>query len=75
MKVVPGLTTANVIVCDNFAVPCVPAIPAGTIKYFKVEITNYTYAPGVFNLAGLTGLANSTFYFALKPGTEMRHMQ
>src|SRR5882724_12802344 len=24
-----GLTTANVNVCDNFSVPCVPAIPAG----------------------------------------------
>ena len=65
--IVPGLTTGNVTVCDNFSVPCVPAIPAGGIKYFKVEITNYTYSPGVFHL-------DSTFYFALKPATEMRYM-
>src|SRR5688572_20196266 len=38
--IVPGLTTANVTICDNFSVPCSPVIPAGTIKYFKVEINN-----------------------------------
>jgi hypothetical protein len=70
------MTTANVNICDNFAVPCNPVIPADTIKYFRVEITNYTYAPGVWNLATMTGLANGTFYGnALKPSTEMRSMQ
>jgi len=72
--VVPGLTTANVNICDNFSVPCSPVIPAGTIKYFRVEITNYSFKPGVFNLATMTGRASNTFYFALKPGTEMRNM-
>ncbi|MBA3355219.1 MAG: pilus assembly protein [Pyrinomonadaceae bacterium] len=72
--IVPGLTTANVNVCDNFAVACVPAIPAGPIKYFKVEIKNYTYSAGVFNLSAMTGLANSTFYFPLIPATKMRYM-
>jgi hypothetical protein len=72
--VVPGLSSANVTICDNFSVPCVPALAGGPIKYFKVEITNYTYSPGTWNLATMTGLANSTFYFPLEPATEMRHM-
>ncbi len=72
--IVAGLTTANVSICDNFSVPCVPAIPAGQVKYFRVEITNFTYSAGVWNLATMTGKASSTFYFALKPGTEMRYM-
>ena len=73
--VVPGLTTANVNICDNFSTPCSPALTASTIKYFKVEITGYTYSAGVFNLASKTGLAQSTYYFTLKPGTETRSMQ
>jgi Flp pilus assembly protein TadG len=73
--IVAGLTTANVIICDNFSVPCVPALAGGPIKYFKVEITNYTYSPGTWNLASMTGLANATFYFPLQPATEIRHMQ
>jgi Flp pilus assembly protein TadG len=72
--IVVGLTTANVNICDNFSVACVPAIPGGLVKHFRVEITNYTFSPGVWNLATMTGLANSTFYFPLKPGTEMRYM-
>jgi len=74
VPVVVGLTTANVNICDNFAVACNPVIPAGTTKYFRVEITNFNYAPGVWNLATMTGLGSSTFYFALKPGTETRYM-
>jgi Flp pilus assembly protein TadG len=73
--VVVGLTTANVNICDNFSVACSPVIPAGPIKHFRVEITNFTYSAGVWNLATLTGKTSSTFYFALKPGTEMRYMQ
>ncbi len=72
--IVVGLTTANVNVCDNFSVPCAPAIPAGQVKYFRVEIKNYTYSAGVWNLATMTGTTSSTFYFALAPGTEMRYM-
>ena len=73
--VVPGLTTANVNLCDNFSVACNPVLPAGPVKYFRVEITGYNYAAGVWNLATMTGKASSTFYFPLQPGTEMRHMQ
>jgi len=73
--VVPGLTTANVFICDNISVACSPVIPAGTVKYFKVEIQGYTYSAGVWNLATMTGKATTTFYFALKPGTEARSMQ
>jgi Flp pilus assembly protein TadG len=72
--IVVGLTTANVNICDNFSVPCNPVIPAGLVKHFRVEITGYTYSAGVWNLATMTGKANSTFYFALRPGTETRYM-
>jgi len=72
--VVPGLTTANVLICDNFSTACSPALAGGSIKYFKVEIQNYTYAAGTFNLASLTGKTSTTFYFPLKPGTESRWM-
>lgn len=73
--VVPGLTTANVLICDNFSTACSPALAGGSIKYFKVEIQSYTYSPGVWNLASMTGNANTTVYFPLKPGTETRSMQ
>ena len=72
--IVTGLSTANVNICDNFSVPCNPVIPAGPIKYFRVEITNYNYSRGVWSLATMTGQASTTFYFALTPGTEMRYM-
>ena len=72
--ILPGLTTAKVNICDNFLVACNPVLAAGTVKHFRVEIQDYTYAPGVFNLAFMTGKANTTFYFALAPGTEMRYM-
>lgn len=44
------------------------------VKYVKVEIKNYPYPPGIFNLAGMVGTEDSTFYFPLTPGTEMRYM-
>jgi hypothetical protein len=74
-KVDPGLTAANVLICDNFSVPCSPVIPAGAVKYFKVEIQDYTYSAGVWNLATMTGKTSTTFYFPLRPGTEARSMQ
>jgi Flp pilus assembly protein TadG len=74
VAVVRGLTTANVTICDNFAVPCNPVIPAGTVKYFKVEINNYNYTRGTWSLANMMGRASDTFYFALHPATEMRYM-
>jgi len=64
--VVPGLQTSNVTV--TFPV-------RNGIKYVKVEISGYTYAPKVFNLASLTGKASSAFYFALSPATEERYMK
>ena len=73
--VVPGLSATNVLICDNFSVPCSPVIPAGTVKYFKVEIQDYNYSAGVWNLATMTGKPTTTFYFPLKPGTEARSMQ
>jgi Flp pilus assembly protein TadG len=73
--VVPGLTTANVLICDNYSTACSPALAGGPVKYFRVQITGYTYSAGVFNLAGKTGLANTTFYFPLQPGSQTRWMQ
>jgi Flp pilus assembly protein TadG len=72
--IVLGLSTANVNICDNFSVPCNPVLAAGTVKHFRVEIQSFNYSAGVWNLATMTGTATSTFYFALKPGTEMRYM-
>jgi Flp pilus assembly protein TadG len=72
--VVTGLKTANVLICDNFSTACTPALAGGSIKYFRVEIQDYTYSAGVWNLATQTGLESTTFYFPLKPGTEARSM-
>lgn len=73
--VVSGLQVANVNICDNFSgADCNPVIPAGPIKYFRVEIQNFPYQRGVWNLASKTGAANSTYYFDLKPATEMRYI-
>src|SRR5215204_3626387 len=44
------------------------------VKYVKVEIQNATFKVGVFNLAAMVGTANSTFYFPLSPGTQMRYL-
>lgn len=73
--VVRGLTTSNVLICDNFSTACSPTLAGGSTKYFRVEIQNYTYQAGVWNVATQTGLASSTFYFLLKPGTQARSMQ
>lgn len=73
--VVPGLTTANVLICDNFSTPCSPALAGGSVKYFRVEIQGYTYSEGVWNLATMTGVADTNVYFPLKPGTQTRWMQ
>ena len=73
--VVRGLTTANVLICDNFSTACSPALNGGSTKYFRVEIQNYTYQAGVWNVGTQSGLASSNFYFLLKPGTQARSMQ
>ena len=64
--VVPGLSTTNIAV--TFPV-------RNNINYVRVEITGYTYSPGVFHLAHFTGLADTVFYVGLTPATEMRYMQ
>jgi hypothetical protein len=75
-KVVPGLTIANVLICDNFSTPCTPALSGGLlVKYFRVEIQGYTYSAGIFNLANMAESATTNVYFPLKPGTQTRWMQ
>jgi hypothetical protein len=72
--IVSGLDATNVIICDSFSVPCAQPIAGGTVKYFKVEITNYPFTPGVFNLDSITEQSSASFYFDLEPATEMRYM-
>lgn len=72
--VVTGLTTANVLICDNFSTACSPALNASSTKYFRVEIQNFTYSPGVWDVSSQVGVASSKFYFLLKPGTQARSM-
>jgi Flp pilus assembly protein TadG len=48
--------------------------PGATVKYVKVEIQSYTYQPGIFNLAAMTGKSSSSVYFPLTPAIEMRYM-
>ena len=64
---VPNLTTANVLI----TLP-----PTSTLgpRYVKVEIQNYNFDKGIFNVANVTGSTSSTFYFALQPSTRMRYM-
>jgi Flp pilus assembly protein TadG len=73
VPIVPGLSMSNP--ATNVNVTLITATEGTvTVKYWKVEIQNYTYQPGQFNLASRTGKPNSTFYFAMKPGTTMRYM-
>lgn len=72
--IVTGLDITKVNICDNFAVACSPALPASTTKYFRVEITNYTFSRGIFNLASKEGQPNNKVYFALRPGVETRYV-
>jgi len=69
--VVPGLDTANPL---TNVVVTLPAQGVIGPRYVKVEIQNYTFQPGVFNIAGATGSTSATFYFALAPATQMRYM-
>lgn len=67
-SIVPGLTTANV---------NIPAmiVTSPSLRYWKVEIQNVTYQPGIFNLAVMTGQADTTIYFPLAPSNQMRYMR
>jgi len=66
--IIPGLDpNTNV----RITVPATGALPP---SYVTVEIQNYTFQPGVFNLAGPTGATSSAIYFSLQPKTTMRYM-
>jgi len=66
--IIPGLDpNTNV----RVTVPVAGALPP---TYVTVEIQNYTFQPGVFNLAGPTGATSSAIYFSLQPKTTMRYM-
>jgi hypothetical protein len=71
--IVPGLDMATP---TNSVLVTLPNTTPGFIgpRYVKVEIQNFTFQPGVFNVAGATGSTSSTFYFPLTPGTQMRYM-
>jgi len=67
-QIVPLLAPANVSVT-------LPVAGAGP-KFVRVQIQNYNFHAGAFNLAVRTGVANNTIYnaTALTPGTTMRYM-
>src|SRR5258705_8482579 len=71
--IVPGLDMATPV---NNVLITLPNTTPGFIgpRYVKVEIKNFTFQPGVFNVAGATGSTSTTFYFSLEPGTKMRYM-
>jgi Flp pilus assembly protein TadG len=64
--ILPGLNTTKV----NITPPNGGAL----VSYVTVSIQDYPYAPGVFNLSGPTGVAQSAIYFPLRPGTTVRYM-
>jgi Flp pilus assembly protein TadG len=73
VPIVPGLSMSNP--ATNVNITFIPQLEGTvTVNYWKVEIQNYTYSPGEFNLASRIGTANSTFYFLMRPGTTMRYM-
>lgn len=71
--IVPGLNMSDPL--SNVAIT-LPPTSASTVgpRYVTVQITGYTFAPGVFNAAGVTDSTSATFYFALEPSTRMRYM-
>jgi Flp pilus assembly protein TadG len=69
--IVPGLDMANP---GTNVLVTLPATGVAGPRYVKVEIQNYTFQPGVFNIAGATGSTSSTFYFPLTPGIQMRYV-
>jgi Flp pilus assembly protein TadG len=66
--IAPGLASANVAVT-------LPTIGAN-VSYVRVQIQNYPFTTGAFNLALRLGVTNATIYNAtsLTPGTTMRYM-
>ena len=70
MPIVDGLDMANPAANVEVTLPA----PGAPVKYVKVEIKGFTYPPGIFNLAAMTGQEDSAVYFPLTPGIEMRYM-
>jgi Flp pilus assembly protein TadG len=64
---VPNLTTANVAIT-------LPGSSTLGPRYVTVQIQNYTFSKGVFNVASVTNSSTSTFYFSLQPATTNRYM-
>jgi hypothetical protein len=62
--ILPNLQASNIVVTP-------PATGGVATKYVKVEITNYTYQPLVFDLSAMTG---GNFNITLTPSTTMRYM-
>lgn len=50
-------------------------VASDPIQYVKVEIQNYGFEPGVFDVSKAAGKDSSAFYFDLTPATEMRYMK
>jgi Flp pilus assembly protein TadG len=71
--VVPGLNMSDPL--QNVSITLPPTSPSVVgPRYVVVQITGFTFTPGVFNAAGVTNSSSSTFYFALEPLTRMRYM-
>jgi len=64
---VPNLTTANVVIT-------LPGNSTLAPRYVTVQIQNYTFSKGVFNVAAVTNSSTGTFYFSLQPATTNRYM-
>ena len=66
--IVAGLDVNNPANSVNVTMPSSTAVT----KYVDVQIQGYTFAPGVFNIAAMTG--GTAFYIPLTPKIEMRYM-
>ena len=65
-SIVNGLGTGNI------SITAPPDVVG--VRYVTVTI-NYTYAPKVFNLAGLTGVSQLSLNYSLTPQTTMRYLR
>lgn len=64
--IVTGLTAANITITPP------PNTPG--VRYVTVSIS-YTYAPKVFNLAGLTSIAGLSLNYTMTPQNTMRYLR
>jgi TadE-like protein len=69
--IVPGLSTSDPLSNVLITLPSTSTLGP---RYVRVQIQSFTFAPGVFNVAGATGSTSATFYFPLEPSTRMRYM-